>query len=72
MIKLSLERINAKSPYESPLGSAAWLVQEHACMIGRVVKEVGVANVSDFDQRSKISAETSRDGPADCFLRSHR
>ena len=33
-------------------------------MIGRVVKEVGVANVSDFDQRSKISAETSRDGPA--------
>jgi hypothetical protein len=33
-------------------------------MIGRVVKEVGVANVSDFEQRSTISAETSRDGPA--------
>jgi hypothetical protein len=37
-------------------------------MIGRVVKEVSVANVSDFDQRSKISAETSRDGLGELFL----
>ncbi|MBR3481174.1 MAG: hypothetical protein IKH32_10870 [Prevotella sp.] len=28
-------------------------------MIGRVVTEVGIANVSDFGQRPKISAETS-------------
>ena len=25
---------------ENPLGFAAWLVQEHACMIGRVATEI--------------------------------
>ena len=25
---------------ENPLGFAAWLVQEHACMIGRVVTRI--------------------------------
>jgi hypothetical protein len=28
------------SLHENPLGFAAWLVQEHACMIGRVVTEI--------------------------------
>ena len=28
------------SLHANPLGFAAWLVQEHACMIGRVVTEI--------------------------------
>ena len=36
-------------------------------MIGRVVKEVGVANVSDFEQRSNIRRDIER-WPGELFL----
>ena len=44
--KKRLYKLIAKGEYdvpslrENPLGFAAWLVQEHACMIGRVVTEI--------------------------------
>ena len=65
-LKQRLSESRAKRIFALP---NRWSSESHqACLNGRVVTEVGVANVSDFDQRSKISAETSGDGPGELFL----